>query len=137
MLTIFSCLVVLMFFHWFADFALQDDKTALEKSDNIKVLFYHCSTYAFWMGLGSFIVFFTLYLPNPVITALLFTGWMLITHFGIDYVTARANKKLWLNNQRHWFFVMVGFDQFLHISTIIWFYAMALNGYVPIGKTLF
>ena len=37
-----------------------------------------------------------------------------ITHTIVDYITSRINKKLWESKQVHNFFVMIGFDQFIH-----------------------
>jgi hypothetical protein len=129
-------LVILLFMHWIADFVFQDDKTALNKSENNKVLAAHCGIYSIAMACTVFPLF-CWFSNAPLTTTFIFFGLMFISHFGIDYITARANKKLWLNNQRHWFFVMVGFDQFLHIATIIWFYFLVISEYNVIVKMLF
>jgi hypothetical protein len=56
---------------------------------------------------------------------LCFLGWKVAllngaAHWLIDYVTSRANARLWAAQQRHWFFVCIGFDQFLHTSLLLW-----------------
>lgn len=117
-MNIYFFLMILMLGHWIGDFVFQDNKMALNKSDDSGILAYHCIVYSVTIAL-----FYLIGSAGSVlfITVGLFILWMFFSHFVIDFVTARANKKLWMNNQRHWFFVMVGFDQFLHLVTILVF----------------
>ena len=41
-------------------------------------------------------------------------------HIIVDYFTSRLNKKLWVEKKVHWFFVSLGFDQFIHCATLIY-----------------
>jgi len=41
-----------------------------------------------------------------------------VTHFVTDAITSRINTRLWQEKQVHWFFVSVGFDQFIHYITL-------------------
>lgn len=110
-------LLLLLLFHWVADFVSQSDYQALGKSKHWDILALHVFIYS-----AYFVVF----------------GWKLwlITfccHFITDAVTSRVTTKLWfidilsppedmhdgrfvgrVNGNRHWFFVMIGFDQLLH-----------------------
>jgi hypothetical protein len=104
-------ILLLLFLHWVTDFFLQSDAMALQKSENNKVLGKHCLIYSFPLSL--------LFLFWGLETAGIAFGALFISHFAIDYVTARLNKKFWLNNKRHEFFVMIGFDQFLHYMVLL------------------
>lgn len=104
-------ILLLLFIHWVTDFVLQSNEMALQKSENEWVLGKHCLVYSLPLAL-PFLIFG---LPKAFVAFVVFG----MTHFAIDYVTARLNKKYWLNNKRHEFFVMVGFDQFLHFTVIL------------------
>lgn len=95
--------LTLMSLHFFADFVCQNDWMALNKSKDWRALSVHAVAYSaaffvfgFWFG---------------VIT--------LLTHFGTDALTSRATAKLWLLPSKHWFFVMIGFDQLIHCWTLV------------------
>jgi hypothetical protein len=104
-------LFFLLLSHWYLDFELQDNEMALQKSDNNKVLAKHCLIYAGPLSLA----FLTLSITAGIVSFVV----LFVSHFAIDYVTARMNKKFWLNNKRHEFFVMVGFDQYLHQGVLL------------------
>lgn len=118
--------------HFVGDFLFQSDWMAINKSKHWDVLAIHvvCYTLAFlpfyclgWIG-KEFLV------------------WLWATHFLTDAITSRLTSRLWFldmfyltdkeerswtegydflgrfNGKRHWFFVMIGFDQLLHYLTI-------------------
>ena len=90
--------------HWIADFVCQDDWTAINKSKSWLVLTFHCSIYFFVLLTG--LAIFGKY-----------GSWVWINfpaHFIIDGITSRINAYLYKKEMRHWFFVMIGFDQVLH-----------------------
>lgn len=99
----------LLFTHWFADFVLQSDYIAQNKSKSNVVLFEHVLLYILPFAILGFFI--------PISLLWLLTN--LVAHFIIDYVTSRINSKLWAKQQIHWFFVSVGFDQFLHVATLV------------------
>jgi hypothetical protein len=108
-----SLVIWVLFVHWFADFFCQDDKTALNKSKNLLYLIYHSCLY-FWILLVGFWIYrivFIGYLFTPLFVL------NLPAHFVIDAITSRINAKLYLNH-RHWFFTMIGLDQFLHYAVL-------------------
>jgi len=39
-------------------------------------------------------------------------------HWVVDFFTSRASGHFWKKNDMHWFFVVVGFDQLLHMATL-------------------
>jgi len=99
-------LIVILILHFLADFVMQDDKTATKKSKNNLILARHCFMYAlpfFWFG-WKFVVLAGL------------------SHFAIDYVTSRVTSYLYLKQERHYFFVTIGFDQLLHTLSLIALY---------------
>ena len=42
------------------------------------------------------------------------------SHLVIDYFTSKINKYLWDTRQVHRFWCSIGFDQFLHITILVW-----------------
>ncbi len=92
--------IAIIWVHFLSDFILQSNKIAINKGKNIKYLIIHCIIYS--------IPFFIFGWKFAIINGIL--------HFIIDYVTSKITTHLWLINQRHWFFVTIGFDQALHLT---------------------
>lgn len=113
-MTLLSTISVL-FCHWLGDFVLQTDFQAKNKSKDTNLLSLHSFTYAAAMGIGN--VFFN-WVNGNVYDLILFGGLMFLTHFAIDYVTSRINSRLYAKGRIHYFFVSVGFDQFLHYAVV-------------------
>ena len=110
----------ILFAHWVADFLFQNDRMALGKSENWSDLLDHTVLYSFLMFLA--IVPFV-----GLVVGLTFYTVTLFCHTAQDYFTSRLNKKLWAENKRHWFFVSVGFDQFLHFAQLLITYSLLTN----------
>ena len=114
----------LLAIHFVADFLLQSDWMALNKSKSWKALCTHGLVYSVcfsWLGVAFFIVTF-------------------LTHTFTDMLTSRITSRLWFVDlrtrgdsskklkwpyfayinpkKRHWFFVMIGFDQLIHFTTL-------------------
>ncbi len=49
---------------------------------------------------------------------------LFVTHWVIDYCTSRITSQLWQAGDVHYFFVVVGFDQLLHLLSIYWIFSM-------------
>lgn len=106
----------LKFAHWIADFVLQTDKMAQNKSKDFKWLLIHTLTY-------SSVYFVALFPFFGFLFALKFAVITFIFHTLTDFITSRVNSKLWSEGKVHNFFVAVGFDQFLHdVQLILTFY---------------
>ena len=96
-------ILALIWMHFVADFILQSDQMAKNKSKSNKWLAVHICVYTmpfFWFGWQFALI-------NGV------------AHFATDWFTSRATSKLWHNGKVHWFFVMIGFDQAVHLTTLI------------------
>lgn len=101
-------IIWLLFAHWVADFVFQSDFVAQNKSKSNKVLIGHCLIYGGTIGsIMNFIHMSWFWVP------------VMLLHFPVDYITSRINSKLWADKKVHWFFVSVGFDQFIHFVTLI------------------
>lgn len=108
--------------HWLADFVLQTHWQAVNKSKDNSALFAHVTTYALTM---TFVLAFLLIIFNATSS---FVGWIFITlmfgivtfatHFATDYVTSRITSKLYAKGDYHNFFVVIGFDQLIHYTTL-------------------
>lgn len=121
LITIYTLLLL----HWFADFVLQTDEQAKQKSTSLKFLIEHTLTYS-----SVFIIFGLVFMAFNIITTnilslLIFVGITFISHTITDYFTSRINSRLYKNNKIHEFFVSVGFDQFLHyLQLFLTFYIL-------------
>lgn len=98
-----SNIIMLALLHFIADFVLQSDEVAKNKSKSNKVLLQHITIYSI-----PFMIFISpLYgLINGLI------------HGIVDYITSRWTSKLWAKGDTHNFFVVIGFDQLLHMTTL-------------------
>jgi len=101
-LKIMTGVLIVVWLHFLADFVLQNDKMALNKSKS-----------NMWLGLHAFIY---------MLPFLLF-GWKFalingVLHFIVDYMTSRGTSKLWAAEERHWFFTLIGFDQAVHLTCL-------------------
>lgn len=100
---IFSILII----HWIADFVLQTDWEAQNKSKSWNALLSHTMTYSLlWFPIILIVLGFQ--------QAVIFTTITFLAHTITDCFTSRLNSRLWREQKVHNFFVSVGFDQVLH-----------------------
>lgn len=117
--------------HFVADFVLQSNWMATNKSKRWDALALHCLVYAacwLWLGIAFALITF-------------------VTHFITDAITSRITSRLWFlrmelagrkwrvvadgvsseepaywvnldDGKRHWFFVVIGADQVIHYVTL-------------------
>jgi len=119
-MTIIEILSILLI-HWIADFVLQTDKQAKGKSKNWSDLLSHTAIYSlFWTVPISIFSLFGYdssdFGWSPVL--LLFIPITFVFHTITDYFTSRLNSKLWAEGKVHYFFVSIGFDQWLHYAQL-------------------
>lgn len=99
-----TMILLVAWVHWFSDFVLQSDAMAKNKSSSVKWLSVHVATYS--------------------VPFLLIFGWKYaiingILHWIVDFFTSKATAYLWKKEERHWFFVVIGFDQALHLTCLL------------------
>jgi hypothetical protein len=102
---------LIILIHWFADFVCQTDRMALNKSTRYSYLLLHASIYYIILHVCWVLV------NTESISRLIVINWP--AHFIIDGITSRATSYLYLKNHRHWFFVIIGFDQVLHYGILL------------------
>jgi len=114
MMISYQTILLVIALHWVADFVLQTDWQAKNKSTNVLALCAHVATYT-----ACLLAFAMCYLPRPFMTTGL--AWAVsngLLHLGIDCFTSRINSQLWKAGKVHYFFVAVGFDQMLHYACL-------------------
>lgn len=106
-------LLLLATFHWVFDFVLQSNWMATNKSKNNAALSAHVGVYTIGMIVAGLVVFGF----SPAAMAFGLLNGMI--HFGVDFCTSRMTSHLWNKKDVHNFFVVIGFDQLLHLTTIV------------------
>ena len=109
-----SIFITMILIHFLADFGLQTHEQATNKSSSNKWLFYHVGTYSLIWFFAAFMI------SDSWGPSLLFAVITFIAHFTTDYITSRIGKPFWENKLLHDGFVVVGFDQVLHMVQL-WF----------------
>ena len=107
--------------HWIADFVLQTHWQASNKSKNNVALSRHVLVYTGCLAAASYPL---LAWPDHGPQWLVFVAVNGALHFATDYVTSRASSRLYAKQDWHNFFVVIGFDQLIHQSTLaatMWF----------------
>lgn len=104
-------IILILLVHWFADFVMQTDQMAKNKSTSWKWLSSHILVYS-----GCLLVFGPLYA--------LVNG---LAHFFTDAITSRITSYLYNKGDVHNFFVVIGADQVLHYVVLI--YTIPLMGW--------
>jgi uncharacterized membrane protein len=100
--------LALLVSHWIADFVLQTDWQATNKSKNNIALSHHVLVYTACLAAISVLLFGSGRL------------WLLFVagNFVTDYCTSRVSSRLYATQDWHSFFVVVGFDQVIHQVTL-------------------
>ncbi len=97
-------IILLVWTHFVSDFLLQTDKMAKGKSSSNKLLTIHVAVYSI-----PFLLFF-----GPLYALVNFA-----LHWITDFFSSRATKALLAKQEHHWFFAVIGFDQAIHLTTLI------------------
>ena len=122
---------IIIFIHWIADFVLQTDWQAQNKSKSNFALLSHTSNYSMVWLLPMCLVFGKMKEGATtewiVWTTFYFCIITFIAHTITDYFTSRLNSKLWAGGKVHYFFVSVGFDQVLHYGQLFLTYHYLFN----------
>jgi len=122
---------IIIFIHWVADFVLQTDWQAQNKSKNNFALLSHTSNYSMVWLLPMCLVFGKMKGGATtewiVWSTLYFSMITFVAHTITDYFTSRLNSKLWSAGKVHYFFVSIGFDQVLHYGQLFLTYHYLFN----------
>jgi len=102
MISIYNILL-LLWLHFIADFLLQSTYVAKNKYKDLKILAYHGTIYS--------LPFFIFGWKFALLTGLF--------HFIVDFITSKITHKLYDMNEYHWFFVVIGLDQAIHMTILI------------------
>lgn len=109
--------------HYIADFILQSREVAIKKSDCLFSLLAHVGIYSITYALLSYKLIFPLFQWDSIFIKNqiegLFLIYLIITHFGTDYITSRLNKKLYPSKA---FWNCIGADQMIHLISIFGFF---------------
>ena len=122
---------LIIFIHWVADFVLQTDWQAQNKSKNNFALLSHTSNYSLVWLLPMVFIFGKMKedaTTEWIVWSTLYFGMItLVAHTITDYFTSRLNSKLWAEGKVHYFFVSIGFDQVLHYGQLFLTYYFLIN----------
>lgn len=115
--------ISILFIHWIADFVFQTDKQAQGKSKNWTDLLSHTITYSvIWLTPACILIGVNsrnLSTEAYISLSIWFSIITFFFHTAQDYITSRINSRLWEQKKVHYFFVSIGFDQFLHYVQLI------------------
>lgn len=118
-------IIYVLFLHFVGDFVCQWDEMSKMKSKSNLMLALHVSIVTFTLFVGLVLLpVFGLYPFQPigkelVLSFIAFAVANGLLHFIIDYCTSRATSYLWSKGDTHNFFVVIGLDQFLHMTCYI------------------
>jgi hypothetical protein len=98
-----TTILLIVWMHFVADFLFQTDQMAINKSKSNKWLTIHIVCYI--------AIFFVFGWKYAIVNA--------IGHWITDWCSSRLTSYLWKKEQRHWFFVVIGLDQAIHLTTLI------------------
>jgi hypothetical protein len=94
----------IIWLHFVGDFILQTNNMAIRKSKSFLWLTFHVSVYAIPL----------------LVFGLTYALINLAAHWATDAISSRVTSYLWAKNDRHNFFVVIGIDQAIHLTTLIY-----------------
>jgi hypothetical protein len=109
-MTLLATYVVLLAAHFLADFVLQSDRQARGKSVAIPPLLEHVGAYTAVIGVAAIVLLGIAGVAFAIVNGAL--------HFATDFITSRWSARLDAAGRRHGFFIVVGFDQLVHQTTL-------------------
>lgn len=101
---LYSIFLILIWLHLMGDFILQSDWMAVNKSKSLLPLATHVMVYS---------------IPFAIIFGWRYGLINMGCHFITDFFTSRLTSYLWKLEKRHDFFVVIGFDQAIHLTTLL------------------
>ena len=117
MITILYLLLV----HWVADFVLQTNQMALNKSKSNYYLGMHVTIYTLTTIVAWWVMLLVVGIYSITsLTYILAASAIFGMHFITDYITSRISGKYYKAQKNHEFFVTIGFDQWLHYVCLLY-----------------
>ena len=120
---LYFILCLVMFSHFVGDFVFQSNKMAKSKSTDIGFLLLHVTVYTVVITIVPLI--FAIVNAASFEMVMYFSVINFALHFLVDLCSSRVTSYFWNKQSLHNFFVVVGFDQFLHLlclaMTLAWF----------------
>lgn len=113
-----TTLVLLAFTHFVGDFILQNDHIAKNKGRSMSVLALHVALYGFSLCMFVLTLYLLGYTLDPY-SAILFLLVNVLAHGATDVITSGIAGKYKKEGNDNMFFNVIGFDQFIHISTLV------------------
>jgi hypothetical protein len=127
-------IIIILVGHYVSDFLCQSRYHARRKSTSIKVLTEHVFIYStmslcFYISLVAAIIIMNneLLQLSTINGALMFYIITFVTHWITDFCTSRWTKYLFSQNKEWKFFAVIGFDQLIHVSTLLLTYEYILS----------
>lgn len=115
-------ILLVLFFHWVADFVCQDEKWSINKASWFEFLLRHTLVYSFIMWMGLLLIF-------PTFAAsILFFVITLVSHTLVDYFTSIVVRQRFADKHfgsaipNFGGFSIIGYDQLLHY--VMLFYSL-------------
>jgi hypothetical protein len=118
--TIFIGIILI---HFLADFGLQTNDQAVNKSSSNTWLTYHVGVYSIVWLVAAYCFLF----PGDPLLSLAFSMITYVLHFVTDWITSRIGKPFWEKKDLHNGFTVVGFDQVLHYIQLVLTYEFLYN----------
>jgi hypothetical protein len=110
--------VLILLFHWFADFLLQSQTMAINKSKSNYWLSIHVAYYTF--GISPIIALVALH--TGLIAGIQWLILNAILHWITDFITSRHTSKLYAAQKFYGFpsfFSVIGLDQWIHAACLL------------------
>jgi hypothetical protein len=113
--------LAILFTHFVADFVFQTNHQATTKSKSIRSLSAHVATYT--VGLLAL----TLILHRFELSDMAWVALNGALHWITDFFTSKLVSRLATRENKHWFFVGIGADQFIHQACLLFTYEMLIG----------
>lgn len=135
-MTVFGFFLIILFLHWIADFVLQTQWMASNKSKSLVALSTHVATYtavlaiglilAYWFIIAQLVLTWApLYMVFSIVPYKIIFTFVLVNgvlHFITDFFTSKWTRALYAKAYKtqdwHNFFVVIGLDQLIHALTL-------------------
>lgn len=103
-----TTIIFLFIAHFIGDFFLQSDEMAINKSKSV------------WWLLLHTLVYSAVLIPFGFSFAII----NFILHTIVDFFTSKITSYLWIKEERHWFFTVIGLDQTIHLICLVTSYSL-------------